>query len=104
MAEHKFLHPCDTIQIVSITNKLINSAKGGTNMADEKFNKSQDQTSEEIEETPSEMNEGDLEQVSGGMQGASFNDWPKVQGNLVNGDGVKKNQVGDIPFSKTVKL
>jgi hypothetical protein len=39
------------------------------------------------------------------MQSSNYaNDWPKVTGNLVNGDGIKKNQFNDIPASKTVKL
>ena len=67
-------------------------------MADDKLN--QDQAPEEVENPTEEINESDLEQVSGGMQGATYaNDWPKVTGNLVNGDG-KGSQFGDISSNK----
>jgi hypothetical protein len=72
-------------------------------MAEDKLNQDQDQ--DQAEQTPGEMTENDLTQVSGGMQsGLANNHGEKYIGNLVNGDGIKKNQVGDIPFSKTVKL
>ena len=76
-------------------------------MADDKLNQDKDKDPEEIEATPGEMTEDDLEQVSGGMEsginqaaGVHF----KYIGNLVNGDGAKKNQFVDLPASKTVKL
>lgn len=69
-------------------------------MADDKLNQDKSQTPEEVEETPGEMNEDALDQVSGGMQqtGANYaaDIFAKVGGNLVNGDGIKKNQVNDI--------
>jgi hypothetical protein len=78
-------------------------AKEQLPMADDKFN--QDQAPEKIENPTGKINENDLEQISGGMQSSNYaNDWPKVTGNLVNGDGIKKNQFNDIPASKTVKL
>ncbi len=47
-------------------------------MADEKLNQDQDQAPEETEETPSEMDENDLEQVSGGATQGQFNRASKV--------------------------
>lgn len=68
-------------------------------MADNKLNQDEKQT-------PEEISEDELEQVSGGMEsGANLSEIHfKYLGNLVNGDISKKNPIGDIPSSKTVKL
>ena len=81
-------------------------------MADENLNQSQDQTSEEIEKTPGEMDDDALEQVSGGMGSsvslASDVVEHKVGGNLASGEkkwaGNLNNgekgfmKAGDLPF------
>lgn len=73
-------------------------------MADDKLNQDKAQTSEEIEKTPGEMGEADLEQVSGGMQQSISLAGAKMNTSLVNGNSVKKNQGNEISYNKTIKL
>ncbi len=71
-------------------------------MADEKLN--QDQAPERIENPSGEISADDLDQVSGGMQGSNYiDDWPKVSGNLVNGDG-KGSPFGDVSVKQEKKI